>query len=295
MSKLDSANRNILLNSSFPLFQRGTTANLSTSMAYVGPDRFRVGYTGTVTGTPTCSQSTNVPTNGKSLNSLALVAQRNASTLDLMVAQRIESLTAVECSNEIVSLSFQYVSPVATQAIITIRVPTVADNYATSNVIYTQTLPLTVGAAFNLSSVEGISLPDVSKGFEVEIKLKLQNGTDASPVTHYITQIKLNRGRKALGYTMCGVDITSETDKCFRYYEVLTGCYLFGYNNGSSYFGFRSVKRVLPTLTTTVISNSNAPSANLLNNTLHGVCYSASVPSSGIYTNGFNIFADAEI
>lgn len=222
MTKPDSLSRNILINGGMHFFQRGginTTVALTTSMAYSAPDRFRVAYSGTVTGTPSVKRSTSKP-DGKSPYSLNFTSvRRNSSSVSLFAAQRVQSVNACEVSNDYVSLSFSYQTPTATLAIVTFRRPTVEDNYTVSNIIYTQTIAITPDNTWRKSVLEAILLPDVATGFEVEIALVIPSGTDAANTDHYLTQIKLNQGHKAYSFSMAGRSYTEEIQFCQHFYE----------------------------------------------------------------------------
>lgn len=260
MSKADIASKNILINGGFTLFQRnGSSVNLSTTPTYVGADRFRLSYSGTVTGTPTSTKSTDVP-NNKTRNSLKLISQRNASDSSVICAQRVESLNASESVGEVVSKSGWCKSPTATSVTLIIRVPTLQDNYTSSYVAHTQTVSVVADNTWQLFKFEAITLPDVSNGFEVEISLNSPVGTDAAPVEHLLSQLKLNHGYKASGFSRAGRNVQEEILLCQRYYEksssldvavtageTLTSHYFLQLSGGQAFaVAFKAIKRAIP-------------------------------------------------
>lgn len=206
MSRLDTLERNWLINGAFDLFQMvySNAVNITGTLSYLNADMFRIAYTGIVTGVPTAVRSTNVPSNGKSLNSLNLRCQRNASAVTLSVQQRIASFDAIELSNQVVSLSTQYKFPVATQIQIILSVPTVIDNYTSEAVIYNQTVAVTADNNWNEFKHEAITLPNVAAGLAVRFNIILPSGTDGSVIDHLVTQIKLNKGYKSVGFSRAG-------------------------------------------------------------------------------------------
>lgn len=266
MSKLDIQSRNILINGGMHLFQRTTGATLPAgNPVYITADRFRIGFTGTITGTASCGRSTSVPSNGKSPASLVVSLQRNASPASIIVAQRVESLNAQELSGEFTSLSFSYRTPTATIARINFKTPSGTDNYATSSTFFTRDISIVADNTWRESKIEAIHLPDVGVGFEIEIVLMIPTGTDSVGTDHFITQIKLNAGRKARAFTMAGNDVVEETDKCFRYYEIgltaSSGTASSTYSRWNAVF--RVPKRVVPAVTYEILAGQNGASANV--------------------------------
>jgi hypothetical protein len=225
MSRLDDISRNILINGGMSVFQRGTTATVTTTPNYLTADRFLLSHSGTVTGTPQVFRSSDVP-DGKSPWSLDFSLRRNASPVSAILAQRIESSSIMEFSNERVSLSFKYKSEIVDAVRVRLKIPTAADNYTTTATVFDTTYSVVPSGGgsdiWKTFKLEGVLLPDVRLGLEVEISLSTPSGTDGAPVSHKISQIKMNVGRKARTFTPQGRNYTESLAACQRFYCVST-------------------------------------------------------------------------
>jgi hypothetical protein len=125
------------------------------------------------------------------------------------------------------------------------------------------------------------------------------NGTDSTLNNFRLSDICLvedNDGKtRNPDFMYAGRDVFEELQLCQRYYEYTQSCNCYGFNNVSTFFAYKAPKRIVPILSVTPVSNSNASGVTNLQNTVNGAVYRADVPSSGITNNVFHFSADAEL
>ena len=229
MNRLDTVQQNMICNSGLDLWQRsGSSAaiNLTTTPTYSAPDRFKVSYAGTVTGTPQIvCEAVTIPNYSK--RCAKVTYQRNAGTFTAIFEQRIEAADAKRLAMYgFASLSFQLNLPntlAGVTARATLLTPSLEDNHAVQN---TMLGPNTVAVATGTASFGQVKFENLAiaaqaiLGLAVKIEVVVPTGTDGSTQSMYIGQIMFNPGKTCSGlYLPAGRNFSDEIMMCRRFYE----------------------------------------------------------------------------
>jgi hypothetical protein len=224
--RLDRLDKNYLINGGLDFFQRGGASgavNLSTTPTYVAADRFKMSYTGTVTGTPNTQRVTSTLNPSKSKYAVQLTGQRNASTLTFTMEQRIEGIEAREPAYVgSASFSLWVFTPISGCSVrLTLNAPTVEDNYTSVTQLSQQTSATTITAStWTKITFNNLTIPSTaSNGLAVVVDLQIPSGTDGSAQNHLMTQLMLNAGSSASDFARSGRNFTQEYSFCQRYFE----------------------------------------------------------------------------
>lgn len=214
---LSNSGKNYIMNGAFDFFQRSVSnaVTLTTTASYATADRFRVKYSGTVTGTPQTTRSTQVPSGSIAPYSLQFNSQRNASAVSLFAAQRVESVYTKEISGKTLFAGIKVKSIAATGIRLVVRTPSAADNYTSTTEVYNQTK--TIAADNNWQTVIFDSMNiSIMNGAEVEVELICPSGTDGVVVSHYITEFFWGTSPS---FERFEPRVDSELRAVLRYYE----------------------------------------------------------------------------
>jgi hypothetical protein len=220
--RIDAISRNLLINGAQELAQRSpaAAATLTTTPSYLAVDRFRVAYTGMISGTPQASRA--IVASGQSWKyGNQLSVRRNGTTCVLRWEQRIESIYAAEMIDYgIGSFAVKAKAPVAgASALLTLNVPTVADNYTAVATILSQSLSSNLGISETRLKLENFSLPSsVERGLAVVLEITLPSGTDGANIDSWIREMMLVPYRKAPEkFCRAGGSFGGEVRECQRY------------------------------------------------------------------------------
>lgn len=225
--RIDRLDKNFIINGGFDFFQRGgsfgnSAVNISTTPTYLAPDRYKVSFAGTVTGTPKVSQVAST-LNGKAKWAIQYTAQRNASSLNLVMEQRIEGIEARELTAiGSAGFSIQVFSPISgTQLQLTLNYPTSEDNYTTVTQFFQSTSSTTIAAStWTQVNFTNIAVPsNAANGISVIATLIVPSGTDGSAQNYQFTQLHLNSGITIPVFSRHGKNISAELTACQRFYE----------------------------------------------------------------------------
>ncbi len=219
--RADNAGKNYLMNGAMDFTQRDTAAvNMSGTLNYQTVDRWRVAFTGAMTGTPTSQRIASSP-NTASKYALEFISRRNASVSSLNMQQRVEASNARELAGSTVSLSV-YVKPeTATTVRLILETPTVEDDFSSlSAAFYDQTRTVTADSSWQKVQFNGISVSSATNlGLSVKVQMESVSGTDGSTTSHSITQVAMMQKGKEVDFARAGRNITEELQFCQRYYE----------------------------------------------------------------------------
>lgn len=221
--RLDRLERNVLINGGFDFFQRGTGAlNLSTSALYVSPDRFRMSYSGTVTGTPTASRSALVP-NLASRYSSNVSLRRNGTTATIRWEQRIEAAELYDMAvllKGCFSAQFYPTAVSGATARLTLNAPAALDNYTSVSQIYQSSEVALTSSAWTLASFSDVALSSaIVNGLAVVWEILLPSATDGAAVDYYMAQAMAHAGSKMSAFVRQGKSVSEELENCQRFYE----------------------------------------------------------------------------
>jgi len=207
-----------IINSGCEVAQRVTAPNLTSSYRYGAVDRFAAKGAGTAVSAGTIAQTTaaNIGASGYALK-LAGVTLTGSGKVS--VRYRMEAKDAVRFKNKPASFAVRVYHDVgsACNYLITVRKPSVADNFAsTSDIANSGNISVQSGTP-SLISFENINsgnLGDVSNGLEIEIEVT----TGAITTKNFeFTEFQLNRGIIASQYV--AKTFAQELLDCLRYYE----------------------------------------------------------------------------
>lgn len=224
--RIDRNDKNFIINGNMDYAQRkpSGTVTIDTNAFYRAVDRFIVKtQSGLLTGT-TERDSLNVPTNGKSRYSLKTTATPLAAANRVDIQQRIESKISRELVGENVSFGAWVYSESSTEVLFQLRYPNTIDDYSggvtvipeASNV---QTIPL---GEWTFIKFENIPIPSSAfSGLEFLIGFR-EMSVLSTPVSHYISQSKLNIGDFAQNFSYFSKNLYEELPLCLYYYRELT-------------------------------------------------------------------------
>lgn len=208
---------NFIINGGCQVAQR-TAPNLSTTSQYGKVDRFRVHGAGTAVSAGTINQDSASPAVGRTGNALHISGATITGTGQLFIKYRVEAKDALEFKNQIASFSCAVHHDVGSSInyLITIRKPTVADNFASvTDIGNSGSLSVLTGTA-SVIKLEALSMGDTTNGVEIEIRI------DCGAVTtknFRLSDFQLNVGYKALTFVpeMYWYDLHG----AMRYYQSL--------------------------------------------------------------------------
>jgi hypothetical protein len=273
--RIDRLDKNYLINGGLDFFQRGGVSgsvNLSTTPTYVAADRFKMSYTGTVTGTPNAQQVASTMSPQRARYAVQLNGRRNSSTLTFTMEQRLEGFEARELAYAgSASFSIWVFTPITGCSVrLTLNTPTAEDNYTSVTQLSQQTSSTTIAAStWTKISFSNLSISSAANnGLAVVVDLQIPSGTDGSAQNHLMTQFMLNAGTTASDFVRAGAHIGRELALCQRYYQTL-GVGMVGFVDGVTStieFGARFV-----------VPMRSSPTSSLLVTSLSAIGY----PSGG--------------
>lgn len=226
LAALDRLDKNYIINGAYDLWQRGGVSggvNVSGTLTYVGPDRWRTLFTGTHSFTPNVRRSTTVPDNSVRFSN-RWDFQRNASAAILAQEQRIEAANCTELVDAgKLSISLfvnSTVAPVGTLVRLFLYTPTVVDNHTVQNTMYSTTTSLSSANTWTEIKFENITVTTAALlGLGVRIEFSYPSGTDGSTQSAFITKVVLNAGDTARTFTRFGKNLGQEIVAAQRYFE----------------------------------------------------------------------------
>lgn len=162
--------KNLLINGGCQVAQRAAPS-LSTTATYGAVDRFAAWGTGTAVSAGTISQDT-ASSAGRTGFALKLAGVTITGSGVVFARQRIESINAKRLKNQTASFSLRVYHDVGSNInyTITIRKPTVADNYGSTTTIATGSAAAVVTATDTLLKLENVAMGDCSNGIEIEVQ-----------------------------------------------------------------------------------------------------------------------------
>lgn len=254
--RIDRIEKNYLINGGLDFFQRGgsgSSTNLSTTPSYVAADRFKMSYTGTVTGTPNTQRTATTLTSPRAKFMVQLTGQRNASALTFTMEQRIEGVEARELAYAgAASFSVWVFTPISGCSVrLTLNTPSVEDNYTSVTQLSQQTNSTTITAStWTKITFSNLTISSAANnGLAVVVDLQIPSGTDGSAQNHFMTQLMLNAGTTASDFGRNGRHIREEFDTCKRYYQQI-GRGTIGFANSLA-TGFELALKYNPVMRTT--------------------------------------------
>lgn len=224
--RLDRLDKNFLINGGFDYYQRGgvgASTNTAPTSLYVGPDRWRLMFAGSFTGTPNVIRSTTAPDNSVRYSN-RWNFQRNASTGVLTYEQRIESMNCYEFFQAgKMSLSFAInstIAPVGAEVRMYILTTNVIDDFTSLTTNASKIVSITSANTWQNISFEDITTTSTMlNGVAVRIEIAYPSGTDASAQFVLLTKAMLNCGSTASTFSRFSRTIAEELLSCQRYYE----------------------------------------------------------------------------
>lgn len=224
--RIDRIDKNYLINGGMDFFQRGGasgTVNLSTTPTYLAADRYKISYTGTVTGTPNTTRVTSTLSPARAKYAIQLTGQRNASTLLFTMEQRIEGIEARELAyTGSASFSVWVFTPITGCSVrLTLNTANAEDNFTAVTQLSQQTSSTTIAAStWTKITFSNLSISSAANtGLALVVDLQIPSGTDGSAQNHIMTQMMLNAGTTASDFARHGRDISGELISCQRYYH----------------------------------------------------------------------------
>lgn len=207
--------KNLIINGSCRVAQRVTPPNLSTSSQYGKVDRFRVHATGTAVNAGTINQS-NADSISTSGSALSIASATITGTGIIFVKHRIESRDAAYLVNQTASFSCVVSHNVGSSInyTITIRKPTVVDNFASVTDIQVGSAQSVATGTTTTIKLENVSMGDVTNGIEIEVKAECGAVTTK---TFKYCDFQLNKGTAAMEFVPSFFE--EELRNCQRYYE----------------------------------------------------------------------------
>lgn len=225
--RIDSIDRNFLINGNFSYAQRGYNVNVSMlgSPSYQTADRWQVGYNSAWTGTPVSNvQVSTVPPGSFSTQALLLQGTPNAKNADtnLQASQKIESIFSRQLADKTVTLSTWYYAASGAGADATITVefayPSAVDNWTSSTVFSTTTFNPTAIGSWQQKLITLTLPPNAASG--ISVRYKYGNLNTGGARQFYLTDCCLMLGeRPSVEFVYAGRNAVEELQLCQRYYE----------------------------------------------------------------------------
>lgn len=193
--------RSDIINSGCEVAQRFTAPTISSTYQYGQVDRWAAKATGTLVSAGTVTQTAAANT-GISGYALKLAGVTLTGTGKVFIRYRMESKDALAFKNNPASFSARVYHDVGSSInyIITVRKPTVADNFASVTDIANSgniSVPTATSTMIKFENINTGSLGDVSNGIEIEIE------ADPGAITtknFEFTEFQFNRGSVANQY-----------------------------------------------------------------------------------------------
>lgn len=228
-----------LINAGMQVAQRSPIAapTISTAYQYGWVDRWAAKATGTAVTAGTITQSS-APNVGSTGYALRLNGVTVTGTGKVFVRYRMESRDAKRFKNKAASLSFKMWHDVGSTipVLVTLRKPTVADNFASTTAIVstaTQNVPTGTETLLKFEQLNSTDLGDVSNGLEIEIEV--QSG---AITTKNFEFCEMQFVQNTIAPTWRGRTYESELAACLRYfYPVVYNSSGYYSTLGSAYIG----------------------------------------------------------
>lgn len=207
-----------IINASCRVAQRPTAPNLSTSYQYGQVDRFACKGAGTAVSAGTITQTT-VANIGITGFGLKLAGTTITGSGQVFVRYRMESLDAKRYKNQAASFGVKVYHDVGSSLnyLITVRKPTVADNFASVTDIANSgsiSVPTGTPTTIKFENINATNLGDCSNGLEIEIMITCGAITTKN---FEFSEFQLNRGVIAMQNVTRSY--AEELSKARRYYQ----------------------------------------------------------------------------
>lgn len=224
--RLDRLDKNLLINGGMDYFQRqaaSVAVSISTTSTYSGPDRWKVHYTGTVTGAVQILRAASNANNSLTSKATQFALRRNGTTATLVMEQRIESIHCGDLAHAgSGSFSVRVFVPIASvQARLTVNTANVLDNFSAVTQIHQSTSTQVIAAStWTTVDFENIAFPaNSTNGVSIIIELLIPTGTDGAALNYLMTQAMLTSGIYSKDYAPMSRSIAEELNLCRRYYS----------------------------------------------------------------------------
>lgn len=239
-----------LINSDCRVAQRASQS-LTNVFKYGQVDRWAAKGAGTAVSAGNITQTTAANV-GNSGYAIKLAGVTLTGSGEVYLRYRMEAADARRYKNRQASFAAKVYQDTggAINYLITVRKPTVADNFASVTDIANSgniSVPNATPTTISFENINSVGLGDCSNGLEIEIKVT----TGAITTKNFeFAELQLNPG--VIAQQFVGKPVAQEFKDCERYYEIL-GRGIFGQCGGATtgklMTPFRTVKRAVPTIT----------------------------------------------
>jgi hypothetical protein len=211
-----AAGKNAIINGGMDIWQRGTSATISSGVSvYAGLDRWSIYSNG---ATATIAQSTSLPSNSTARYSALITGNTGITTLDF--TQRVESNTIYQYAGQVTYSAWIYNNTGASfTPTLYWGVAGAVDNFASISYPVTTVLQscangvwTKVTASTNISSLSNYT-------YGMAFDLQFPSGSlSSNSKSINITQVQLELGSVATTFSRAGGTLQGELSACQRYY-----------------------------------------------------------------------------
>jgi len=281
--------KNRIINGDMRVAQRGTSGAASTGYTL---DRWLIAYTGTA---PTWAQASGTMVNGQTANLLQITGASGNTWV--LTAQRIEAANSKDLAGQTVTVSYEIYQTTGSAMSLTTSLyyANSTDNFSGGTTLISNSAVQSIPSGAITKVTATFSIPSAATT-GIELRPISQLPALGAGQVIQIGNVQLEKGSTATSfdYRPYGTELAL----CQRYYEVIGGINLYGYNTTGNavlnLLAFKATKRATPTMATITLpnySNSNSfatqfPSTDLVASyvivTSTGACSAGGITQASI-------------